>query len=350
MAERLSWAARALAAVGLLAVGGACALAMTSEADPDLTRAVADDELVVPVVAAASDGRLEVSVELSWQPGQVLRAPPGWAGIVTAVTPPADGTLDEGDRPFAVGGVDRIVIATTAPLVNPVKAGATGPDVLELRGALTRLGLLPPDSGGSRPERADNEFMRALAALGTSLRAPGTAPAFDPSWLIWTGGPAVTMDLLLEVGEAAPSAGTPIASEGVRLTSAAITQDPPLGGGEFVVSVDELDPVKLTGRAVVPEELAALGERLLKLGADPDSGDLRAGVIFRTTPIDVLRLQASAIGVAGTNTCVWLADGTPIRIEIVASQLGVSDLVPVAELAASPDVLAFPSVELRALC
>jgi len=275
VAERLSWSARALAAVGLLAVGGACALAMTSEADPDLTRAVSDDQLVVPVVAAVSDGRLEVSVELSWQPGRVLRAPPGWAGIVTAVTPPADGTLDEGDRPFAVGGVDRIVIATTAPLVNPVKAGATGPDVLELRGALTRLGLLPPDSGGSRPERADNEFMRALAALGTSLRAPGTAPAFDPSWLIWTGGPAVTMDLLLEVGEAAPSAGTPIASEGVRLTSAAITQDPPLGGGQFVVSVDELDPVKLNGRAIVPEELAALG--------DGPGGGEGAKVVFLAT-------------------------------------------------------------------
>lgn len=350
MAERLTWSARALATVGLVALGAASALAITAETDPDLTQAVADDELVVPVVEAVSDGRLEVAVELTWQQGRVVRAPAGWEGIITAVAPQPDGMVREGDRPYAVDGIDRIALATTAPLVSPVGLGTVGSDVVELRNALARIGLLPMTSGSTTPERADRELVRALAALGTSLHVPGRSPQFDPSWLIWIGEPAMPMEILLQVGEAAPPAGTIIASEGVRLTSAVISQDPPSGGGQFHVSIDGFDPVAIDGRSVISAELLNLGERLLAAGVDPASTDLRSALISRVEPIEVLRVQASAIGAVGGRTCVWLADGTTVRVEVVASQLGVSDLVPVPDLDGASEVVAFPSMELRVLC
>lgn len=350
MAERLTWSARALAAVGLVALGAASALAITAEAEPDLTQAVTDDQLMVPVVEAVSDGRLEVSVQLAWQQGRVLRAPAGWAGVVTAVAPQPDGMVREGDRPYAVDGIDRIALATTAPLVTPVELGTVGGDVVELRNALARIGLLPMDTGGSRPERADRELIRALAALGTSLHAPGASPAFDPSWLIWLSEPALPAQLLLDVGEAAPPAGTVIASEGVRLASAVISQDPPSGGGRFRVSVDGFDPVAIDGRSVISAELPNLEERLLAAGVDPASNDLRSAVVSRVEPIAVLRVQASAIGAVAGRTCVWLSDGTTVRVEVIASQLGISDLVPVPDLDGAPLVVAFPSPELREHC
>lgn len=350
MAERLTWSARALATVGLVALGAASALAITAEAEPDLTQAVADDQLVVPVVEAVSDGRLEVSVELTWQQGRVLRAPAGWEGIVTSVAPQPDGMVREGDRPLAIDGIERIALATTAPLVNPIGLGTVGSDVVELRDALARIGLLPMNTGGSRPERADRELIRALAALGTSLHVPDGALQFDPSWLIWMSEPAMPTEVLLEVGEAAPPAGAAIASEPVRLTSAVISQDPPPGGGQFHVSIDGFDPVAIDGRSVISAELPDLGERLLASGVDPASNDLRSALVSRVEPIQVLRVQASAIGAVGGRTCVWLSDGTTVRVEVVASQLGVSDLVPVPDLDGASNVVAFPSTELRELC
>lgn len=351
MAERLTWPARVLAVVGLVGVGVAAGVTAVRDVSPELPAAVVDEVADYVVVHGVTDGAVETSVALEWSSGEVLRAPAGWsAGVVTGLANSSGGMFREGDVVVAVDRVERVGLATRAPLVRPLGAGAEGSDVVELRAALERLGFLASGTGGDRPDRWDEELRAAIGDLGVSLGVAPRPSVFDPVWVVWMPSVEVEGSLLLEVGQAAPAAGEAVTSSVARLSRARLTAGAPSGDAGFVVSVDGLPPVRVDGSEVHEDDLGGLGAGLLAQGVDPASTERRFAVLSLDSPTPVARVAAASLQVGAQRTCAWLVDAGLVEVDVIGSQLGVAFVRVIPELPDGARLLADPPAEVRATC
>jgi hypothetical protein len=137
----------------------------------------------------------------------------------------------------------------------------------------------------------------------------------------------------------------------MELVSASLSTPPP--SENYILSIPGVDlEFAIDGNQVSASELDAFSEALLTIGFEPGTTDPVFAVSRRETPIEVLQVPASSLGVAADGTaCLWVpGDEHPIRVEIDSSRLGSVSITPLGDLSPGVEVLLNPSSELRSSC
>src|SRR5690606_28342604 len=205
---RLSGTQRTIALIGVTAVvalgagiglsrfiispAEAAAEAAPPEAGP-ITVPVEERTLANDVVIrgdATYEGATEVTLEAGGEANEVvirgdatdegvtggtLEAGEGSAMIVTGKVPEAGSTVDAGEVLLEVTGRPVIVLEGDLPVYRSLRAGSEGPDVVQLKKALKKLGLF---EGGTKNDTYGASTAAAVRALYDSIgyEPPGAGP------------------------------------------------------------------------------------------------------------------------------------------------------------------------------
>lgn len=157
---------------------------------------------------------MSVALEASWKEGRTV-ASPAWQGIVTDRIDNLPSELVTGTEVIQVDGIWRISVNSPMPFFRPLAQGSEGQDVAMLNAVLTELGWSIYSGDDWTP--ATTTGVRLLAER---LGAGKTTETFDPSWFIWIPESRFVGAVIpAQVGEQAPSPGTPAILESAQLAS-----------------------------------------------------------------------------------------------------------------------------------
>lgn len=275
-----------------------------SQASVAVTAREFDDARAVPAAAEVAEAR-----ELVLPRSGVLRK----AGCVVGAT------LVSGSVPFLVDDRPLLALHTSTPLWRDLAVGARGDDVLALQEELVRLGYdVPLDSAYGQGT------VTAVKALWNSVSAPKqtSMPVDQVIWL--PAAEVVVSECPLQVGQRI-AAGTKAVVTGGGLESLRLQLDVPVAGERTAVASGQVTvPVPADGVVTDPAFLQAYSQTrtFADYRTDPSKG-LTVQVRL-TLPVQVVAVPPSSLYyLTGSSGCV-LADGSPTKVQVVASELGQS--------------------------
>lgn len=321
MKDMRAWAVRVLA--GLILLTPAVLVFALHPDDTPTELKLATDPLTA--FAARSDRSVSglAHLALRWVQYPAIVAGP-WAGIVTRNPISSLDAVSEGDVVIQIDGVDRVAVATTVPFFRSLTFGDSGPDVVQLRLAMGRLGWM--DDIASDPNSPyDAAMFAATRSFALSIGVSGYVSGFDPAWVAWlpAGNSAFVWASDTPVGGPAPTAGMPIGLTPPALASAVVTPDvsngpPPagfLGDGLWVVAPAGEDlRIHLTDRSVASADLAVLSAQL-----NPTDSEWTGNVRAATTTPSVAMPSSAFLYKDGGQGCVYVRDSaegtwTPVSV------------------------------------
>lgn len=307
--------------------------------------------LSAPVQTTSGSDSIVVALNMVWHGGTILRAPE-WQGLVSSVPIAPGSHISNGTVVATVDGIERITVVSPAPFYRPIGPGVSGPDVADLRRALTSLGYTNLGSSASYDAALGNAIRGLYKKL--SGQASGSGGVFQPSWFVWLpAGPLVVGKVSLTVDTPAPPAGvavitgvetlasatvTPAASQGLGASSSGPLPSTP--AGRVLVVSGVAHPLSLTsGWQVTASGLSSLGAAL------PVGQTQVAASVRLASPASYASVPNSAVslGAAG-QACVWApgAHGyTPYKVTTLSGLPGTTRLSGLPQGVAS--VLANPA-------
>lgn len=316
------------------ALGGSLVVLFVPAAAPASLASDRALETVAPSVTEFGDPH-EVKVALTVDSTSGLRSPV--SGVLTSLSCGPGQQLASGTAPFTVNGAPVVGLATAIPLWRDIAVGDEGVDVSSLEGELLRLGAAVEPDGEWRWADA-RAFDALLGPAGVITSDEGTARLGSTAWL-----PAA----LTPVGSCPVGVGSAVGAGGIvvqfapRVTTAMFT--PPADGVEgarALALAGGAVPVGGDGAITDPAALAALTGSQEFAEADPQQDPRSISVPWvLVEPVPVTVVPPSAVyGLTGARGCVS-AEGAPVAVRVIASQLGRTLLVPQSPLG---DVLVRP--------
>ncbi|MBF4589334.1 peptidoglycan-binding domain-containing protein [Curtobacterium sp. VKM Ac-1395] len=306
-------AATAVGVVVALPVGPPAALATATPAD-------------TVAVTERSDAD-ERQVQLALDTGAPRAVVTTRAGTVTASSCTTGGVLRSGLEIARIDDVPVIAMATGTPLYRDLAVGDRGDDVRGLQQELARLGVPVTVDGivGQATLRAAQRFL----LMHGSTRDDLTDDTIERSAFAWIPSAETT------VRTCAAVVGAPVGADGVlvelpaELRGARVEQLPSdaVAGARRVVLGQVHADVDERGVVVDPSSLAAIGA-LPEYAATVASADgvpsLSASWSLRD-PLEVRVVPPTALwDVHEDHACVQPAEGQPLLVEVVGSELGQS--------------------------
>ncbi|WP_255513396.1 hypothetical protein [Homoserinibacter sp. GY 40078] len=323
----------ALLAWSCLAVGATAAMAVGSATPATLAPAATSVE--VPVGAELfSDER---TVSLTGEVAPELPLAITGSGRVTSFDCAPGTVWASGSRVFRVDGRAVLAVATRTPLWRDLRVGDRGADVAALQKELARLKVR-----AGQGEVLSNATITAVEKLLGD--PPGSMSTIELGRVVWL-----------------PRASTELA-RCATFTGASLAPDEPVAFARRLPALDELE---LLGGAVDGDRVLRIGDETLPLGADGSlpakaasvvaaSGAYRGAlaegatrfevqaVVALAEPVEVAAVPPAAIyALDGGSGCV-LADGKPVALTVVGSQLGRS-FVTFTDADAAPRVVLAPA-------
>jgi hypothetical protein len=311
-----------------LALGGSLGTLLSPAAAP-ASLAVAPRLETVEATELAFRDPQEASFVLTTAPPQSLRT--GAGGVLTSFSCHEGGGLGSGTALFSVNGAAVVGLATSMPLWRDLDMGDEGPDVAALQAELARLGKgVAIDGFWGRADAA------AFAELITAAGASPVPSAVSLGSIAWLPAPSVTISACLLAPGSSIAAGQAIAEFPLSLTSAQLKQRPAgtVPGDRVIVTGGREYPVPDDGLITDPDPLAALLDSPeYRLALTESDTSAVAYDYLLASPVEVSSIPPSAIyDLEATEGCVQQG-GVATRVEILASQLGQSLVVPVHPLA-----------------
>jgi peptidoglycan hydrolase-like protein with peptidoglycan-binding domain len=230
--------------------------------------------------------------------------------------------------PFLVDDRPVIALHTATPLWRDLAIGTHGDDVKAVQQELTRLGY-PSGTHGVFTHATASAVRRLFAKAGRPQKS-GVLPVSQVIWLPATSVVASACPLQLgqrvTTTDKAFSTGGGLTSLKLQLDSVAVT-------GNRTAVLTGVTPAAVGADGMITDAAFLLAYSRTPLfadyRADPSKG-LTVSVQLASA-IKVVAVPASALyGLTGTSGCV-LADGSPLAVKVVASELGQS-LVTAARL------------------
>lgn len=302
-----------------VAAGVLAGIAYTTPAVPSGLESPAGSS-TFPVGETSFDDARSVTLSVAHSEATQLTSPV--AGRVTATSCAPGKTLMSGSAPVWLDGAPLIALSTSTPLWRSLVPGDKGEDVKALQEELVRLGLLSSRSG-----QLDKATLSAFHRLRKSVGDPATTSptaAISVDRILWL--PAASTDV---ESCAAPIGGTLVPGDEIarvpgRLTSLSVVDVPTdLVVGPRVLTVDgtriDIDPATPLSE---PERLLPLTS-LPSLRPREDTDEPPAAVLALASPVTVSVVPPSAVVGTSGPSCV-VADGVPIPVRVLASELGQS--------------------------
>ncbi len=266
------------------------------------------------VKAETYDGSHTVAATPHLDQQQVLRV--GSTGRVTATACSAGTEIDSGTSPLAVDGVPVLALATAEPMYRDLTLHDVGRDVALLQQELNRLGRSAPTDG-----TFDRRTQRAVKALQASVGITKPSGALPAASVLWLPSPSVTLASCdVQAGDWVTS-GDEFGKLAGGLKSLGLVNPP--GRGWLAHYGDRSATINDQGVVTDPAFLAAVeaGPELALFQSNPNNGGLQLQIALET-PRRVLVVPPAAVIATGEGAGCIVADGTPVRIDIVASSLG----------------------------
>jgi len=318
---KLSRPALALSAVTLAAVAGIGVIGgvlLEADATPRSLGAAPTVRAVPLTEQSFSDLRsAEVVVRLGVDTR--LSAPTG--GRVTAFRCSPDEPFVSGESNLRVDGQSVVNLSTRVPLWRDLVRGDKGDDVAAVQEELNRLG---------HPVVVDGIVgARTLAAVDQLLSRPAGQRPYESSVpasrFLWLPRAETTVTECSTATGAQVEAGGDVAEVAAGPISASValpTGGP--GGARVLVLGDQRVPVGADGRIVDADALAKIAASPLYREARRNSATTFTADLALARPVRVSSVPPAALyAVEGSTACV-LAGGTPHRVTVVGSELGVS--------------------------
>ncbi|MFF3027203.1 hypothetical protein [Microbacterium sp. NPDC057944] len=311
-------------AAALVCVGAAAGvLVATMPLPSSLEKPVGID--AVPVSERPFSDERSIGVTVDYGPTRAFIAPRG--GIVTGASCMKGADIVSGTSPFHLDGAPVIALATALPLWRDISVGMTGPDVGALRDELSRLGLgIDP---GDRFTAATLAAYRALiTAAGGSAKGVDGVSLSSIAWLPSTSIPASGCPVALgsQVGQGGVLADLPSLVLGAHVTPL----PDELAPGARTVRIDDQD-------FSIDEDGDFAASDLDRLAATPSYSAARAvsesekvkGTLRLAEAVTVFAVPPRAVVESGDVFCV-IDDGGAVPVTVLASQLGMTFVRPVA--------------------
>lgn len=313
---------------GLMTVAGLCAVAVgvvlaSVVLSPFAPASLATQPTASEVAVESrpfNDAR-PVQLSLDVGPARVMTAPA--PGVVTAYQCAIGRPTPSGSSPISIDGAPVLALATAVPLWRDLPRGTKGADVTALQSELTRLG---------HPVTTDAGAVGAatLAALKSVMNKVGMTPASPSSisrqQVVWIPPGVATITQCSSSVGSEVDRGQALASYAPALLGAHITSIPtPLVPGRRSVHLGQLAvAVDDQGRVTDAADLAAIEASPAYATFDAQTAATGLPATFALDdPIPVAVVPPSAVVVDDTTSCV-IAEGKPVPVEVVGSQLGES--------------------------
>jgi peptidoglycan hydrolase-like protein with peptidoglycan-binding domain len=316
-----------LIALGSLLVAAAAAVAVVVALPVEPPAALATGTPAATVAVTQRSDADEHQVQLALDTGAPRAVVTTRSGTVTASSCTTGGVLRSGVEIARIDDVPVIAMATGTPLYRDLAVDDRGDDVRGLQQELARLGV---------PVTVDGIVGRGtLGAVRTFLRTHGVARSEVPEDTIERSAFAWIPAVETSVRTCTAVVGAPVGADGVlvelpaELRSARVEQLPgdAVAGARRVVVGQVRADVDERGVVVDPTSLVAIGA-LPEYGATVASADgvpsLSASWSLRD-PLAVRIVPPTALwDVHENHACVQPAEGEPLLVEVVGSELGQS--------------------------
>lgn len=314
---RGEWAAAAVGAVFVLAVGVAGTAVLLSPSSPKVLEP-ARDASTAPVTQSTFGDERSVELELTRLPDVSIDAPTG--GRITSSTCSVGATATSGASLLSVDGQPALTLATSMPLWRDLARGDTGDDVRALQSELARLGH-KVSVDGVMGRSTLSAFQAAFATVGDSHAAPDAA---NLARIVWIPESSVTIASCDAVAGATVAAGASIAHVAGGLAHASVRELPAdLVPGERIVEVaGQRFPVASDG-SVDDAELIALNRLVRTNGRLTAEGNPSTSASLElAAPIGIAVVPPSAVfNVIDSKGCVN-SGGATLPVTVTGSQLG----------------------------
>ena len=318
--RRGGWRAIVLCGVLLGAAGFAAGYALAPEPTPDWAEAVTLAGSTIEVSEREYVGDRRAPAQMLLSPEATLVSPT--FGVVRATTCSPGQTLRSGEAVFMAD--DNLVIAlhTEVPLFRDLTQGMRGDDVASLQSELIRLELMTGEADG----RFDARTSLAVRDLWRAADGPTNLRFIPFDRLIWLDAPSVTQTACqLTVGQRV-SPGDPVLVAGGSLDGLNVSMAG-LSAEDLVVTaigMDETTPLPADG-AITDRAFLDAFEGLFQFQQARNEGmtEVTLGVRL-ATPLTLTAVPPGVIyDQEGPQGCV-IADGSPMAITVVTSELGQS--------------------------
>lgn len=245
------------------------------------------------------------------------------------VTASPQETLTSGKAALGVDGRPIIALASSVPVYRDLSVGDTGQDAAAVNTEMRRLGYAAPQ--GQVFTAQSRAVWRAV-----TVAAGGTAQDFHRADVLWIPAPQVS------VTQWSATLGGTI-SEGDKLgVIPGALQRLDIRGGQSFQTQRRLNVYGQSTTLPAGQSSVSEPAFLQKVAANPQfssmsSEQAAAGITATVTlpePLRVLRVPAGAVfGITGTKGCIARPSAhgrnpTPLKVEIVGGQIGVSLVRP----------------------
>ncbi|MDR0488569.1 MAG: hypothetical protein LBG99_04075 [Propionibacteriaceae bacterium] len=289
-----------------------------------------------PVVSEEFFDPHTVSLMITTLPGPPITV--AKTGLLTSSTCIPGMTLKSGQSFVSIDGQPLLALSTIQPLWRELVLSSTGSDVNDFIKAINALGAGVSDQSITR------DVVRAYENLLKSIGGnPGKLFSIDPSFLIWLPAQEVTISSCdLSVGKEV-TANTTVAMLPPVVVSASVRELPKeMMPGDRQLIMD--GAVLLTdelGRVTESESLARIASTSTYRRALNGDGDVTTTWSL-VNSVEAWVIPPSAVTVNSTGQSCIVADGKPVSVSIVGSQLGRSYVVP-EEAIKVPEMVSFDS-------
>ena len=316
-----------LIALGSLVVAAATAVGVVVALPVEPPAALATPTPAATVVVTQRSDADERQVQLALDTGAPRAVVTTRSGTVTASSCTTGGVLRSGVEIARIDDVPVIAMATGTPLYRDLAVDDRGDDVRGLQQELARLGV---------PLTADGIVgAGTLRAVRTFLRTHGFERSEVPEDVIERSAFAWIPSAETTVRTCTAVVGAPVDADGVlvelpaELRSARVEQLPgdAVDGARWVVVGAVRADVDGQGVVTGPSDLAAIGalpEYVATVASADGVPRLSASWSLRD-PLEVRIVPPTALwDVQEDHACVQPAEGHPLLVEVVGSELGQS--------------------------
>lgn len=315
--RRVAIGLAALSGVMVAALGVGAGVAFSASGTPASLAGAAVVESV-PITERELTDRRTVDVALTVGGDTSVAAPT--AGLVTSWSCVPGADLTSGESSLSVDGLRLLNLSTAVPLWRDLEPGSAGEDVAALQAELARLGHPVPVDGtvGSSTLDATADL---FAAVGDPSVDRGTIHA---TRVLWLPAETVTVSTCDTSTGGVVSAGEPVATLTGTLTGARVARLPEGAvPGERTLEIDDVGvPVDDEGRVTAPEALATIaGTASFQQAVLAEESSVQGRLVL-AAPITVSSVPPGALYDLDGQAACLLADGTPVAVQVVGSELG----------------------------
>lgn len=298
----------------------AAANAAPPEAGP-ITVPVEERELTNDIVMRG-DAIYEDPVSITVETGDI-----GGPAVVTGQVPEVGSTIEAGTVILEVTGRPVILLTGDLPVYRTLRAGVSGPDVVQLRAALAALGISVGNATSNVYDASAAAAVRELYAK-VGYPAPSAGPEAEAAVDAARAGVAAAQEQLAGARRALSQAGSAqvrAEADAALNTAKAQLADAQAAHAACVADPDPHPPCP-TAEVVAAQGAVAVATEARRQAYNPDTSELRAAVTAAERAVSdaqkqLADAQAAVLTPLPASEVVYLAT-TPRRVDAVDVRRG----------------------------